>query len=179
MQWYLLFLFPFQSLSLTPTYLTNPPPTVESIDINRYYGTWFQIADYPQLYEMLCNRCTTASYHQGYNDSIIVQNKAWYISSEESCMIEGYATIPNQTEPSKLEVTFFEPFKANYWIVEVGPIQENGLYSYSIVSDPYRLTLYVLSRSPMVNNYDELISKVTKYGFDVLRLRKTDQSCFS
>ena len=42
---------------------------------------------------------------------------------------------------------------APYWVIKIGPI-ENEEYQYSVVSDPYKLGLYVLVRN--VEEYYEL-----------------------
>ena len=63
-------------------------------------------------------------------------------------IINGKATANNASEPGKLTVTFDSvPFPGSYWIVKLGPI-EGGDYQYSVVTDAYAITLFILARDP-------------------------------
>jgi lipocalin len=44
------------------------------------------------------------------------------------------------------------PFPAPYWVLELGPINADGLYDYAIVSDNLSSFLFVLARDPVVYN---------------------------
>ena len=60
--------------------------------------------------------------------------------------IEGHAFARNASEPGKLTVEFTNiPFPGSYWIVKLGP-EENGEYQYSVVTDAFGITLFVLAR---------------------------------
>ena len=63
-------------------------------------------------------------------------------------IINGQATAKNASEPGKLTVTFNSvPFPGSYWIVKLGPV-EGGEYQYSVVTDAYAITLFILARDP-------------------------------
>lgn len=63
-------------------------------------------------------------------------------------IINGQATAKNASEPGKMTVTFNSvPFPGSYWIVKLGPVEE-GDYQYSVVTDAYAITLFVLARDP-------------------------------
>lgn len=60
--------------------------------------------------------------------------------------ITGYAYIPDPSKPGELLVHLEGvPIDAPYWVLETGPIV-NGLYDYSIVSDSFQVTLFLLVR---------------------------------
>jgi len=40
------------------------------------------------------------------------------------------------------------PVGAPYWVVDLGPVNGNGLYDYAVVTDPALLSLFVLARDP-------------------------------
>lgn len=63
-------------------------------------------------------------------------------------IINGQATAKNASEPGKLTVTFNSvPFPGSYWIVKLGPVV-GGEYQYSVVTDAYAVTLFILARDP-------------------------------
>jgi len=98
--------------------------------------------------------------------------------------IFGYAFVKDQTKPGELTVNLGGRGNAPYWIIELGPIVDNQ-YDYSIVTDPYRTTLFVLTRnvSRFYEEYEtDVLSHLQKYKFTSFRNRpiKTDQeNCVS
>jgi len=153
--------------------------TNDTIDLTKYMGKWYQIADYPQFYEYFtCYECTTATYELLSNESISVLNQA---SGKNNCAVKGVAHVVDEKDVSKLAVRFdFFPFffpSAQYWIYRVGELNEKDQYSWSIVSNEKKDTCYVLSRTPTVDDtfYDRLLGNLTSLGFDINRLKKTKQ----
>ena len=71
---------------------------------------------------------------------------------------------------SKLKVQFFWPFKGDYWIIDLADD-----YSYSVVSNPNRKYLWILSRTATMNNdtYQEIVKRLESKGFDLSKLTKT------
>ncbi len=132
--------------SMIAACMASAPKTVSSVDLDKYYGNWYQLADYPQFYEAFgCKLCTTAQYSPNSDGTIAVLNKAFYSVGGRSCITKGSARAPNAAEPAKLKVKFFNLFEADYWIVELGPVNDDGLYSYALVSNANKSSLYILS----------------------------------
>ena len=55
-----------------------------------------------------------------------------------------------------------------YWVIALGPI-ENGLYSWSVVSTPFAVDLFILARDPKIfqDKYEtEVLALVKSKGFD-------------
>ena len=84
----------------------------------------------------------------------------------------GQARVVDTVTKSKLEVSFFRPFWGEYWILVLDPD-----YQYAVVGHPSRDYLWILSRTPTMDQklYDDLVRKVTEMGYDVSRLNKTLQ----
>lgn len=162
---------------------TSPPSTVSVLDFEKYTGRWFQLADFPQLYELVsCKACVIADYSLNDDGSINIVNDAKSTSSGIPCRTRGRAVVKDTLEPGKLSVRFnffpsFFPDK-EYWIVEVGPLTDEGLYSWAIVSKSSRGSLYFLSRTPSVSRelFNELLLKAKNHGFDLSKLVITEQS---
>lgn len=155
----------------------NYPPleTVESVDIQKYLGKWYEIALLPNSFEEGCH-CTTAEYSLLDSETIRVVNTCNEDSADgEVDQANGKAFIVEGSYNSKLKVQFFWPFKGDYWILELDKDYKNVL-----VGSPSREYLWILSRSPQLDNeiIDMLKSKAEQKGFDTSKMIYTDQSCY-
>ena len=150
----------------------SPLQTVKQVDLNRYLGKWFEIASFPQFFQKGCN-CTTAEYSLSDKGFVIVENKCNKdsIYGKES-YIKGKAFVVKNSGNAKLKVQFFWPFKAKYWIIDLA---DN--YSYAVVGHPNRKYLWILSRTPHMDDiiYQQIIKRLKEKGFDIAKLQKTAQ----
>ncbi len=150
-----------------------PLATVEKVDIQKYMGKWYEISSFPNSFQKGCN-CTTAEYELK-DDYVIVTNTCRKDSvSGKISQATGKAWAVEGSNNSKLKVSFFWPFKGDYWIVDLA-----GDYTYAVVGDPKRKYLWILSRSPKMDEktYDHILQNLTKKEFDISKLRKTEQNC--
>ena len=150
----------------------QPLETVDSVDLQRYEGTWYEIASFPQRFQKGCH-CTTATYTATEEDFVVVENRCRKdsINGEES-YIKGKAYIVENTNNAKLEVEFFWPFKGDYWIIDL-----DKDYQYAVVGHPNREYLWILSRTPQMSDslYSEITKRIADKGFDLSILQKTVQ----
>lgn len=147
---------------------------VRKVDLDRYLGKWYEISSFPQSFQKGCN-CTTAEYFKTDEDFIKVVNKCRKDSpTGELKTANGKAFLKDTTTNAKLSVQFFWPFRGDYWIIELA-----NDYSYAVVGHPNREYLWILSRTPQMDEkiYSSLLEKVKNKGFDIKKLVKTDQSC--
>jgi apolipoprotein D and lipocalin family protein len=157
----------------TTEHLGLPPlQTVAQVDLSRYTGTWFEIASYPQRFQKGCTG-TTATYTLRDDGEIGVVNrcrKGSLQGEEESA--EGRARVVDTTTNAKLEVTFFWPFWGDYWIIDLG---KN--YEYAVVGHPGRDYLWILSRTPLMEEsvYRGVLDRLQAKGYPLDRLQKTLQ----
>jgi lipocalin len=71
-----------------------------------------------------------------------------YNQTGETYTIDGFADVPDEEEPGQLRVLFpTSGFPAPYWVLDLGPVNKDGLYDWAIVSDNLASTLFVLARS--------------------------------
>jgi len=154
--------------------LGNKPSTVDSLDISSYLGLWYQIAvDAAATVTQKNSFCDTAFYGDNGDGTISVHNYATLDSPSGSAYtIDGYGYQTNPKEPGQLNVVLQSadalPFPAPYWILELGPINADGLYDYAIVSDSLSLFLFVLARDVTTYNakYRSSVSKtLIELGF--------------
>lgn len=145
---------------------------VPSVDLKKYAGKWYEIASYPQRFQKGCH-CTTAEYTLSSKGFVIVENRCNKdsINGKES-YIKGRAFVVKNSGNAKLKVQFFWPFRAKYWIIDLADD-----YSYAVVSNPNKKYLWILSRTPFMdeNLYQKIISKLIDKGFDTSKLKRTQQ----
>lgn len=154
--------------------LSQPLQTVANVDLNKYVGKWHEIASYPQRFQKGC-QCTTAEYTLSDKGYVIVENRCNRDSiTGKQSYIKGKAFVEKNSGNAKLKVQFFWPFKGKYWIIDLADD-----YSYAVVSHPNRKYLWILSRTPKMDNtvYQQILSRLKEKEFDLTKLQLTAQSC--
>lgn len=148
--------------------------TVAKVDLNKYSGKWFEIAAYPQRFQKGCH-CTTAEYTLSEKGYVIVENRCNRDSvNGKQSYIKGKAFVVKNSGNAKLNVQFFWPFKGKYWIIDLADD-----YSYAVVSHPNKKYLWILSRTPKMDEdaYIKILVRLKEKGFDLTKLKKTEQVC--
>lgn len=154
---------------------TNELPTVASVDLERYAGTWFEIARLPNSFEKGL-KCVTANYEIRPDGKITVTNRGVNERQRGDISIaKGIAKVPDPSQPGRLKVSFFRPFWGRYYIMEL----DSDGYTYALVGDPSRKYLWILAREREISPelYDRLVEKANSQGFDTAQLIKTIQNC--
>lgn len=158
----------------TTTERLDLPPleTVPSVDVERYLGTWYEIASFPQRFQEGCT-ATTATYSLRADGQIDVLNKCRKDSLDgEEKSARGRARVVDAETNARLEVSFFRPFWGDYWIIDLGPD-----YEFAVVGHPGRDYLWILSRSPQLDpgTYDKILERLQAQGYETSRLQRTEQ----
>lgn len=146
--------------------------TVPFVDLKKYAGKWYEIASFPQRFQKGCT-CTTAEYTLSDKGYVIVENRCNKDSIYgKQSYIKGKAFVVENSGNAKLLVQFFWPFKAKYWIIDLADD-----YSYAVVSNPTKKYLWILSRTPRMNEaiYQQIISRLKENGFDISSIKITQQ----
>jgi apolipoprotein D and lipocalin family protein len=147
----------------------NTLEVVPHVELEKYLGKWYEIARLPAKFQEGCNE-TTATYTLLGNCNISVLNECK--KNGKIKLARGKAKVVDKTTNAKLKVTFFWPFYGDYWIIKLG-----NDYEYAVVGTPNRKYLWILSRTPQMNDklYSQLTEFVKSNGFDVGSLIKTSQ----
>lgn len=152
----------------------EPLDVVDSVDLQKYQGTWYEIARLPNRFEEGL-KCVRATYKLQNDGKIQVINRGHKIAEpgkvKEST---GVARVVDKDEPARLKVTFFWPFSGKYWIIDLAED-----YRYALVGSPSRKYLWILSRSPEMDQktYDSLLNQARSKGFDTTQMIRTLQDC--
>jgi apolipoprotein D and lipocalin family protein len=147
---------------------------VPSVDLARYAGLWYEVARLPNRFEEKCVGDVTAEYTPDGAGRLKVVNSCRK-SDGRITRAEGVARLADKKrENSRLKVRFapgflsFLPFVwGDYQIIELAPD-----YSHAVVGDPSRKYLWILSRTPQMDEgtYMRLTESARSQGFDVSRL---------
>jgi len=148
---------------------STPLTAVDHVDLTRYVGKWYEIARYPNRFQKKCHSDTTAQYTLLSDGNIDVVNSRRKVSGELTTA-RGKTKIVDKNSNSNLKVTFFWPFYGDYLDHCLAPD-----YSYAIVGEPGRKYLWILSRTPQMEEsaYAEALQNVQAAGYDPGKLIKT------
>lgn len=150
------------------------PTVVATVDLNRYKGTWYEIARLPNSFERKL-KCISATYTLRDDGKITVLNKGQYITDpHKTNTAKGVAWIPDKNSPAKLKVQFFWPFSGDYWIMYL-----DKEYLYVLVGDPSLKYLWILAREKKMDEttYKMLLQKAIDNGYDVKPIIRVEQDC--
>lgn len=147
--------------------------TVKQLDLNRYLGTWYEIARFPHTFEKDLVG-VTATYSLKPNGKIKVVNQGYLKTLDGKLKVaEGKAKIPDKSEPGKFKVSFFLFFYADYYVMELDHIN----YNWVMIGSSSPRYLWILSRTPRMKpeTYQMLLSKARNRGYDLSKLIEVKQ----
>ena len=151
---------------------------VQSVDLNRYAGKWYEIVRLPMFFQRNCASDVTATYTLQPTGKVEVNNQCMGKDGKPMQSI-GEAT-KNGDSGSKLKVTFLPQGlrwlpvgKADYWVLALDPN-----YSHALVGTPNQKYLWILSRTPTMDEdtYQTMVATAKSQGYDVSKLQKTAQN---
>ena len=153
------------------------PTPVASVDLNKYVGTWYEIARIPNSFQSKCAMNTTATYVMRKDGEIDVINRC--VGSDGNVNIaEGVAKVMDTKTNAKLKVSFVKIlgirlFWGDYWIIGL-----DRDYRYAVVGTPSRKYGWILGRTPALSDEEkEAISNIlTKQGYNPEDFVPTEQS---
>lgn len=150
----------------------EPLDVVDRVDLDRYLGTWYEIASYPAWFAKNCTG-VTANYTRREEGGIRVVNSCFKGSLDGKLReSKGRAKVADPSTNAKLKVSFFGPFWGDYWIIDLDPE-----YRWAVVGEPKRKYLWILSRTPTLDQdtLDGILSRLPAQGYDTDRLQWTPQ----
>lgn len=152
----------------------EPLRVVESVDLSRYAGLWYEVARLPNPFEEKCAGDVTAEYTPRPDGRLKVVNRCRKRDGQMT-QAEGVARLADRRGAnSRLKVRFapsflsFLPFVwGDYQIMELAPD-----YSHALIGDPGRKYLWILSRTPRLDEgtFRKLTEAARAQGFDVSRM---------
>jgi apolipoprotein D and lipocalin family protein len=150
-----------------------PGTTVEQVNLVLYQGRWYEIASSQPWFQSGCV-CTRADYLL-HGDELVIKNTCrLHAARGREYVRTGIAQAVPGTGDAQLSVSFHWPFKGGYWVIGLDPE-----YQWALVGAPDRQNLWVLSREPRLDPglLLHLLEMAQLKGFDISRVKKTEQEC--
>lgn len=144
---------------------TGIPDGIEPVadfEIDRYLGTWYEVARFDHRFERGLSQ-VTAEYSLRDDGGIRVINRGYQAESREWKEAEGKAYFVGAPDVGRLKVSFFGPFYGAYNIFEL----DKQDYQYSMITGADRSYLWILARRPELDEgtLDRLVARAAELGF--------------
>lgn len=144
---------------------------VQNFELQRYLGTWYEIARLDHSFERGLSR-VTAEYSMREDGGIRVINRGYSRENDRWEEAEGRAYFVEDSNTGYLKVSFFGPFYGAYIVFEL----DHDDYRYALVSGPDKSYLWLLARTPSLPEHQKtrLVEKAEALGFDTGKLIHLD-----
>jgi len=180
----IIFILPFLLIltSITPAQgqnmveSDNKVEVVDSVNIEKYCGLWYEIARIPNSFQDKCAGRVTAEYELREDGKLKVINKC--VKKDGSInKVKGIAKVTGEKSNAKLKISFVQLFGINlfwgdYWIIGL-----DKEYEWAIIGHPKRKYGWILSRESALS--DSTMSRIDQIlknqGYDPDRFNKTNQ----
>lgn len=142
--------------------LTVDNSVVTNFDLNRFLGSWYEIARFDHRFERGMQQ-TKANYVIREDGKVDVLNTG--IKDGKPSEAKGVAKLTDT--PGLLRVSFWGPFYSDYRIMFL-----DNDYQYALVGSGSDNYLWILSRTPQINEEtkDKIIAEAKKRGYDTNKL---------
>jgi apolipoprotein D and lipocalin family protein len=154
---------------------SNHPPmkSVEYVDIDRYMGDWYVIANIPTFVETGAHNAIE-SYALNADGSIATTfsfNDESFEGERKKYQPTGF--IIDRHSNAVWGMQFIWPFKADYRIVYL-----NEDYSVTVIAREARDYVWIMSRSPVIEDaeYTRLVDLIAALGYKRAEIQRVPQS---
>jgi apolipoprotein D and lipocalin family protein len=146
-----------------------PPTTVAEIDLDRFMGSWFEVARLPNLEADGFGQRgvdVTVTYQKRPDGTISVRTVS-YNAKARMRRTEVNGTVrPTNPGQSQLLLTFFHVIRGRLWVVAL-----DEEYRWALMGTPSRRRLWLISRSPRLAEADDgrAMAIAVEQGYDAAR----------
>lgn len=139
---------------------------IEGFDVNRYLGTWYEIARFDFRFERGLDN-TSAQYKLDKNGNVAVLNSGFNYEKNKWNKAEGVGKFRGEKNVAALKVSFFGPFYSGYNVVA---LDEN--YQYALVAGKNLDYLWILSRTKSIPEdiKTQYLDMAIEIGYDTSKL---------
>lgn len=134
---------------------------VKPFDLNKYLGTWYEIARFDFRFEKNLNN-TTASYSVNKDGTVKVFNRGFNYVTNKWQDATGKAKFAGDKNEARLKVSFFGPFYAGYNVIAL-----DAEYKYALIAGSNTDYLWILAREKTIPEKikSDYIGIARKLGF--------------
>lgn len=153
---------------------SSPPPIqiASQVDLNRFMGDWYVIANIPTFIET--KAFNAMETYRLNSDGTIATTFAFrdggFDGEEKTYHPTGF--VIDQQSNAVWGMQFLWPFKADYRIVFV-----NEEYSQTIIGRIKRDYVWIMARTPTIpeEDYHGLVEMIAAQGYDISQIQKVPQ----
>jgi apolipoprotein D and lipocalin family protein len=147
-------------------------PTAGQVDLPRFMGDWYVIANIPTRFEVGAHNAVE-SYRLDADGTIattFTYRDGAFDGKEKVMRPRGFVRDPMQN--AVWDMQFVWPFKAEYVIAYVDPA-----YTQTIIARSKRDYVWIMARTPTLpsDEYASLERRVRELGYDVTQLQRVPQ----
>ena len=162
-------------LSILPLYGCSqhaPMATVKHVDIDRFMGDWYVIANIPTFLEK--NAFNAIETYEKNDDGSIATtfsfNEGSFTGTRKTYHPTGF--IKNRESNALWGMQFIWPIKADYRIVYL-----DDDYSKTVIGRQSRDYVWVMSRKPELTKeeFDEMVQFIGNLGYDTSKIKRVPQ----
>ncbi len=138
--------------------------TVREFDLDRYMGTWYEVARFDNRYERNL-REVTAEYTRNDENMVSIINRGF--NTEDLEWQEAYGKGETTDILGQLKVSFFLFFSSDYNVMDLG-----AEYEWALVGSKSHKYLWILSRTPSLpaDTLNHIIGLAQKRGYNIEEL---------
>jgi apolipoprotein D and lipocalin family protein len=167
----MLYILPLAALAACTT-TTAPLRTVEQVELDRFMGDWYVIANIPtflerdahnavESYELIGDRrvATTFRFNKGaFDGPLKVYNPTGFVSADPSNAIWG--------------MQFIWPIKADYRVIYL-----DRDYTQTVIGRNKRDYVWIMARTTEIPeaDYAHIVQLIAEQGYDVAKIRRVPQ----
>lgn len=148
-----------------------PMPTVPQVDLQRYVGRWYVIANIPPWIER--GAYNSVEEYRLDEDGNVATVFTWRKDGFDGPLRRLRSTgFPSASNPALWGVQFIWPIKAEYRIAWLAPD-----YSRVIVARSKRDYVWLMARTPTIpmDEFEQHRQRIADLGYDVSRLQRVPQ----
>lgn len=146
--------------------------TVKNVDLDRYAGTWYEIARIPNQHEKGMVEVTSTLKRVGKKKYVLINSGYKGSKGGKRTTVKGSIDIPDHNNTGNLKVKVFL-FSVDFKIIDI-----DKDYNYALVTSDEGKHLWIFSKSPIINpqEYEKMVNSARQKGFDVALLEKVSQA---
>jgi len=152
----------------------QPQKLVEKVDMERFMGTWYEIARFPNFFQNDQSVGGSDTYEKLANGEYQV-TYSWQEKNFGQAVqkMKGKFWIDNPEVMGQMKVQFLWPFAADYWLID---LDKN--YNYIVVGYPDRSMLWILSKEKTLSEevYQQILRNLKEQQYDISKLIKVPQN---
>ena len=139
---------------------------VPKLDLNKFMGTWYELARLPNRTEKKCVANVKVLYALGDKKGTFQMGTSCDLKDGTPDEYDGTGKM-DKAGDGRLKLSRLVLLSTPYWVLATGPA-----YEWALIGSPKHKTLWILSRTPTLDPavMAQLKSTATAQGFDLTRL---------